>query len=48
MGMGESAGPRCAGQKTLMDANPTVATLERIAEAMGKKLIVGLQDYRFS
>jgi DNA-binding phage protein len=30
--------------ENLVDANPTVATLERIAHAMGKRLIVGLQD----
>jgi DNA-binding phage protein len=30
--------------ENLTDANPTVNTLQRIAEALGKRLIVGLQD----
>ncbi|HEY2883501.1 MAG TPA: helix-turn-helix transcriptional regulator [Pirellulales bacterium] len=30
--------------ENLVDANPTVATLDRIASALGKKLVVGLQD----
>jgi DNA-binding phage protein len=30
--------------ENLIDANPTIATLARIAEALGKTLVVGLQD----
>jgi len=30
--------------ENLVEANPTIATLKRIAEALGKKLIVGLTD----
>ena len=30
--------------ENLVDANPTVATLERIAQAMGKRLFVGLGE----
>ena len=30
--------------ENLVDANPTIATLNRIAEALGKQLVVGLVD----
>jgi DNA-binding phage protein len=30
--------------ENLRDANPTVGTLEKFAQALGKRLIVGLQD----
>ena len=30
--------------ENLVDANPTVATLERIATALGKQLVIGLQE----
>ena len=32
--------------ENLVDANPTIATLNRIAEALGKTLVVGLCDKR--
>jgi len=30
--------------ENLVDANPTVATLDRMAAALGKKLVIALQD----
>jgi DNA-binding phage protein len=30
--------------ENLVDANPTVGTLQKLAHALGKKLVVGLQD----
>ena len=30
--------------ENLVDANPTVGTLDRIAEALGKRLVIGLED----
>jgi DNA-binding phage protein len=30
--------------ENLVEANPKIATLERIAQALGKRLIVGLED----
>jgi ribosome-binding protein aMBF1 (putative translation factor) len=30
--------------ENLVEANPTISTLKRIADALGKKLIVGLSD----
>lgn len=30
--------------ENLVDANPTIDTLNRIAEALGKQLVIGLQD----
>jgi hypothetical protein len=30
--------------ENLVDANPTIGTLDRIAEALGKRLVIGLED----